>query len=311
MTPRAFSFESGRIGPQLLVFGAVHGNETCGTIALARLKLELDLGLLELRCGTLTLVPVCNPLAYVLDRRYVQENLNRIISRRLPVSSHPEGDFAGTLMDLIDGCDVLLDLHSYTSGTAPFVFLDYPSTANTALADAVGIPDRVVGWAELYAGAPGLNAGDTTQYANETGKYGILIECGQHRDPAAIDVAYVSTRRTLAHLGMAEARPGAAAAMTVSTTRVTGIVIRDRPGVFAEPWHHLQSVESGTPLVRYEDGFGPDGHKRIARPAARSERRSRRGMAIPRRIRRLTLRRGCRPCRSIARRRGYLSPDPR
>ncbi|MFX5656441.1 succinylglutamate desuccinylase/aspartoacylase family protein, partial [Acinetobacter baumannii] len=49
-------------GPRLLILGAVHGNETCGTQAITRLQRELDSGQLRLQRGLLTLVPVTNPL---------------------------------------------------------------------------------------------------------------------------------------------------------------------------------------------------------------------------------------------------------
>jgi predicted deacylase len=252
-TPRSFEFESGRLGPKLLVFGAVHGNETCGAIALSRLKMELDLGLLELQCGLLTLVPVCNPLAYKAGKRFVEQNLNRIFSRAI-APTFDEAAFADTLMDLIDECDILLDLHSYSCGKGPFITLDYPTPPNRILAAAQGVPDWVTGWPEIYEATPGLNAGDSTQYANETGKTGILVECGQHADPAAIDVAYACIRRTLAHLGMMEIGRFGSDPLQERVLRFTGIVTHDRPGAFARPWQTLDRVEAGEPLIRYEDG---------------------------------------------------------
>jgi predicted deacylase len=56
-------------GPRLIVLGAVHGNETCGTIAMRRLMEELGTGILRIGCGSLTLVPVANPLAFARGQR--------------------------------------------------------------------------------------------------------------------------------------------------------------------------------------------------------------------------------------------------
>jgi uncharacterized protein len=50
-------------GPRLIVLGAVHGNETCGTRAIERVLGELERGELQITRGSLTLVPVANPLA--------------------------------------------------------------------------------------------------------------------------------------------------------------------------------------------------------------------------------------------------------
>jgi predicted deacylase len=170
------------------------------------------------------------------------------------VPSHPEADFADTLMDLIDECDVLLDLHSYSCGKGPFITLDYPTQANKELAAIQGVPDWVTGWPEIYQAAPGLNAGDTTQYANETGKMGIVVECGQHSDPAAINVAYACIRRTLAYYEMMDIGSYAFEAEAPRIVRFTGIVAHDRPGAFAREWQNLDRVKAGTPMILYEDG---------------------------------------------------------
>lgn len=58
-----------RPGPKLIVTGAVHGNEVAGTKGIRRVLSELDHSELELIRGTVTFVPVCNPLAYNHQRR--------------------------------------------------------------------------------------------------------------------------------------------------------------------------------------------------------------------------------------------------
>jgi predicted deacylase len=56
-------------GPKLIVLGAVHGNETCGTEAIRRLRHELEQNALRIERGMLTMVPIAHPLAYRLKRR--------------------------------------------------------------------------------------------------------------------------------------------------------------------------------------------------------------------------------------------------
>ena len=51
-------------GPRLLVLGAVHGNETCGSRAIERVLAEFDSGAIALQSGSVTFVPITNPLAY-------------------------------------------------------------------------------------------------------------------------------------------------------------------------------------------------------------------------------------------------------
>ena len=64
-------------GARLIVLGAVHGNETCGTRAIERVMREIDSGTLRLAAGRLTLVPIANPMAYAAHRRTGDRNLNR------------------------------------------------------------------------------------------------------------------------------------------------------------------------------------------------------------------------------------------
>jgi uncharacterized membrane protein YphA (DoxX/SURF4 family) len=64
-------------GPRLIVLGAVHGNETCGTKGIARVIAEIDAGDLVPSAGRVTFVPVTNPLAYANQRRTGDRNLNR------------------------------------------------------------------------------------------------------------------------------------------------------------------------------------------------------------------------------------------
>jgi predicted deacylase len=217
-------------GPRLIVTGAVHGNETAGTHGIRRVLDEIDHGEIEIRRGVVTFVPVCNPLAYNHQRRMGERNLNR----RLQPTATPQDNedrIAGVLCKWLAEHEVLLDLHSFRSPGQPFVMrgpADNRGTlepfahaaAEAQLAAHVG-PSRIVeGWMQAYADgvarrkARGLTPGavhedpsygvGTTEYMRSQGGYGITLECGQHEDPAAPDVAYHAIRQTLALLGLAD-----------------------------------------------------------------------------------------------------------
>ena len=108
-------------GPRLIITGAVHGNETCGTRAIHQLMEELDSGLLAITRGTLTLVPVTNPLAYQLGQRSGERNLNRDM-REKPLTAGYEDRIGNRLCALLRAHDMLLDIHSFTREGPPFVF---------------------------------------------------------------------------------------------------------------------------------------------------------------------------------------------
>ena len=74
---KAVSYQSLRPGPRLLVLGAVHGNETSGTKGILRVLSEIDARLINLVAGSVTFVPITNPLAYERAQRVGERNLNR------------------------------------------------------------------------------------------------------------------------------------------------------------------------------------------------------------------------------------------
>lgn len=231
---QAHTYRGFEPGPKLIVTGAVHGNETCGTRAIERVLAELSAGELEIVRGTVTFVPVCNPLAYAKGQRMGDRNLNR----RLKPTEMPaeyEDHVANILCPLLAAHDVLLDLHSFRGPGRAFVMRGPADNAGTlepfahetaeaALAAHVGV-DRVVdGWMDAYASGIARRreraaAGDaaaaaaiedpsygigTTEYMRARGGYGVTLECGQHEDPQAPMVGYRAIRQTLALLKLAD-----------------------------------------------------------------------------------------------------------
>ena len=221
-------------GPRLIVTGAVHGNETAGTKGIRRVLAEIDSSDIEIVRGSVTLVPVCNPLAYNHMRRMGDRNLNRRLLPKSEADPSPrdfEDRIAAVLCPWLAEHEVLLDLHSFRSPGRPFVMrgpADNSGTlepfahaaAEARLAAHVG-PNRIVeGWMAAYADgvarrkARGLTPGavhedpsygvGTTEYMRSQGGYGVTLECGQHDDSEGAEVAYHAIRQTLALLGLAE-----------------------------------------------------------------------------------------------------------
>src|SRR5690349_4877971 len=76
---RSINYTAPAPGLRLIVTGAVHGSETCGTKAITRVLAEIDSGELVLKKGSVTFVPVTNPLAYKKGERNGERNLNRCL----------------------------------------------------------------------------------------------------------------------------------------------------------------------------------------------------------------------------------------
>ena len=277
---RAHQFAGLAPGPRLIVTGAVHGNETAGTRAIERVLAEIDSGQIEIVRGSVTFVPVCNPLAYRHGRRMGERNLNR----RLQPTATPqdfEDRIANVLCRWLAAHEVLLDLHSFRSPGRPFVMRGPADNrgelepfahadAEARLAMHAG-PNRVVdGWMDSYAAGvarrraraltPGAVHEDpsygvgTTEYMRAVGGYGITLECGQHEDPAAPDVARHAIRQTLALLGIAEL-PLAPPAQPFESLTLAEVVDRHAEGDrFAKTWTSFDTLAEGELIAWRADG---------------------------------------------------------
>ena len=262
-------------GPRLLVLGAVHGNEVCGTRAITQLLEDIDKGMLSIERGMVTFVPVTNPLAYQCKQRVGDRNLNRNMAPSA-IPQDFEDRIANVLCPLLDAHDVLLDLHSFHTGGAPFVMVGPQNNTGTLepfshateemqLALHTG-PHRIVeGWLDTYARGVTRRAADqsapggrtqalvtnpnygvgTTEYMRSRGGYGVTLECGQHDDPAAVGVARYAILQTLGLLGMTHlelVRPVAEREIL----RLKDVTDRGNAGdTFSREWRSFDAVNSG------------------------------------------------------------------
>lgn len=272
---KSITLASTRPGPKLIVLGAVHGNETCGTRAIERVLREFDRGALVLAAGALTLVPVTNPLAYEKGQRNGDRNLNRKL-----VPTNDPGEFedhvANWLCPLLADHDALLDLHSFHAGDTPFVLVGprdndgviEPFTharEEEALALRLGVTRAVEGWLTCYAAGADRRAGGhlatailqgtgTTEYMRSVGGFAVTLECGQHADPRAPEVGYRAIVNTLAHLRLIDAADPAPAA------KMEGLHMREvfdkhhAGDRFVRAWQGFDPVAAGERIAVREDG---------------------------------------------------------
>lgn len=234
-------------GPKVLIFGAVHGDEVCGPNAIRPLIEEFQKGKLALLKGGVTFVPVANPRAHAKNLRCNDENLNRVFRPTKKPRSY-EARAANVLCPLVDACDVFLDIHSTPGRGVPFIYLDFPTKRSRAWAEVLGPSTAVVGWPELYAKQDSAHQSyDTTAYAASQGKNGLLIECGQHTDKKAHQVARMAILNTLRHYGLMS---GAVAKRPLSLANMEHVFFRKAGERFANTaWRHLDRVAKGAPLI--------------------------------------------------------------
>lgn len=280
-TLRVFSFSALQPGPRLLVLGGVHGDETSGTAGIERVLDELQQGTLALQRGQLTLVPIANPLARRRLAREGERNLNRSFAPTAAPQDN-EDRLTNLLCPLIARHEVLLDLHSFESPGEAFAMIGPRDNAGPLepfacaaeegrLALHLGTPTVVEGWLEIYAtglaqryggAAPtaqqiGYGCG-TNEFMRSCGGYGVTLECGQHRDPDAPEVAWRAIRRTLALLGLAAlppelaGQPGPGAPRVLRLQGVTDRLHADDR--FVREWATFDAVQAGEPVGMRADG---------------------------------------------------------
>lgn len=254
MAVEKFRFDSGAPGTNLLVFGAIHGDEACGPAAIRSMMKRLEAGARTLTAGSVTFVPVCNPKAFEERARARRENLNRIF-RKTAVPATEEQELANELCTLVDECDALLDIHSSAVPAPANVFVDYPTPANLAFARALAPEFLIFDWPKTYENsAHGFDSFTTDWYAHQAGKIGILAECGQHDAPESAERAERYIERALAHFSLTNPLPESALepARSVSMTEIfKRESAEDR---FAKSWCHLEPVPEGTLIALRADG---------------------------------------------------------
>ncbi|MEM1025739.1 MAG: succinylglutamate desuccinylase/aspartoacylase family protein [Myxococcota bacterium] len=274
------SFHGAASGPRLIVLGAVHGNETCGTRAIRSVLGDLARGALQLAAGQLTLVPVTNPGAYERRQRAVDHNLNRQLNPKAAPKDY-EDLIGNQLCPFLRTHDVLLDLHSFHTPGDPFALIGprnndgqlepfQHQAAETQLALHLGPKRFVEGWMSVYetgverrkaSGQPSpdhLLSTDfgigTTEYMRSQGGYAVTYECGQHDEPEAPVRARYAILQTLKLLGLMKGEPDAPP-KRVELMKLVGVVDRLHEGdELTKEYRSFDRLQEGDVIGKRADG---------------------------------------------------------
>jgi len=268
--PWVTRFESFRPGPHAMIAALTHGNEFCGAHALAFL---FESGFRP-AVGTLTLAfmnvaayrrfSAANPHA----SRYVEEDLNRVWDETVLDGGKRsvERDRARVLRPLIDGVDVLLDIHSMQHATEPLVLTGLQAKT-VELAKRLKLPGTIMCDAGHTAGRRLRDYGGFDDPAST--KTALLVECGAHWAPESAMVARLAALRFLDGLGLmpkdyrtrhlADLPPAEVPRVIEVTDAVT---VASHDFAFVQPFTGLERIaEAGTVIAH-------DGGKPIATPYA-------------------------------------------
>jgi len=197
--------DSGLPGPHVALVALTHGNEIAGAIVLERL---LGQGLRPLRgrlsCGFANIEAFSRfdprqPTA----SRFVDEDMNRIWDTAVldgPRRSY-ELDRAREMRPLIDQVDVLLDLHSMLWPSDPLMLCGSAAKGRN-LALSVARPALTVA---DHGHASGPRLIDYAPFVDpERDCVALLVESGQHWEPATVDMTLATVAALLRHTGLIE-----------------------------------------------------------------------------------------------------------
>jgi predicted deacylase len=254
-------FDSGQPGPNVMVQAITHGNEICGAIALRWLW---DRQVRPLR-GTLTLA-LANVEAYARfdtrdphASRFVDEDLNRVWGDAQLLGARDSSELrrARQLRPFVDAADFLLDIHSMSEPCRPIMVCG-TRDKNADFARQLGVPADLLIDTGHPAGLRMVERGGFGDAASP--RRALLVECGQHWERAAQDVAIDTTLRFLVATGSIDA-PWARAHLCVTPpaqqrlVRVTeAVVARSMDFRFLVPPVGLGIVaKAGTPIAQDGD----------------------------------------------------------
>jgi len=204
--PYAFSFDSGRPGPHVVVTSLAHGNEPGGLEAVVAL---VERGIAPLR-GRLSLA-ICNVEAYHASNgvdpygaRFVEEDFNRVWSdEKLDGDGRTiELERARQLRPLVADADILLDLHATPYEASPY-FVLRPGTRGVAFSARIGAPHTRFHFNQGSAHSPTLS--NYRQFSDPASTaVGVTLECGLFFARETIAVALNAVGRILDLHGMIE-----------------------------------------------------------------------------------------------------------
>ncbi|SAL60332.1 succinylglutamate desuccinylase / aspartoacylase family protein [Caballeronia terrestris] len=256
------TFDSGVAGPHVMINALTHGNEVCGAIvvdALLRAKLRPRRGRL-----TLAFANVAAYLSFDASKpdaaRFVDQDFNRVwTAKTLDDTSRVSSELerARTMRPVIDTVDLLLDLHSMHEKSKPLIVAG-PLAKGIELSARLGTPATVI----CDEGHPeGRRMRDYEGFGDAASpKNALLIECGQHWETSAVDVARDVTARFLALSGVVDASDlpqdwFAPLPEEMLVVRVTEPVVAESLDFkFAGPYTGLEVFEKAGSVIGWSDG---------------------------------------------------------
>lgn len=217
-------------GKTVAIFGGTHGNERVGVAVIKLLKETLvpDAGVVYLVEG--------NPAAIAAGVRQLDKNLNRcfLVGNN---GSTPEDIRARELMQLLDRCDALLDLHASNSKKSiPFIVGEEEAFD---LARTLDFSILSYGWDAIEPGA-------ADGYMHQRSKPALCLECGYAEDfEAHVALALRSAQQFLKYFGILAEGPEPAKRVQKIIEVYRAVTKKSDQLTFAQEYADFEVLEPG------------------------------------------------------------------
>lgn len=264
--PYIWRFDSGQPGPVAMIAAVVHGNEPCGAVAVDWL-MQRDFRPLT---GTLVLAFMNIAAYHSFDEqdpnasRWVDEDFNRIWADDVIGGDRDSVEMrrAREVQPIVAEVDYLLDIHSMQKAAPPMMMCGWePKGAD--LAAMVGVPERVVA---DRGHASGMRMRDHGAFSDpNSDAAALLIECGQHWEQAAADLALASSARFLVGLGLADASL-VEAADGANPPPQDFFEVTEAVTIKSEEFRYAQEFGGGEVLADEGTLLGWDGEREVRTP---------------------------------------------
>jgi len=198
------NLDGSKTGPALMFFGAIHGNEPSGVVALQEVFAELESNQVQIAGQLLGVVGNLSALAE--NKRYTAVDLNRIWTRELlqdetkncgtrDVEYHEQQELYQLIRPMLQSNRdaYFLDLHTTSSHSAPFIAIN-DQLNNRSFALKIPVP-TVLGIEEFLEG-PLLS------FLNDFGHVALAFEAGQHDDPESVQTHKSFVYRAMVAAGL-------------------------------------------------------------------------------------------------------------
>ena len=205
------AWDTGQPGPRVMIQALTHGNEICGAIALDWLLGQIAAGAWRPARGRLVCA-FANVAAFQrfdtvhpFASRCIDEDLNRVWADEVLLGARDSAELrrARELRPFVDASELLLDIHSMSEPCAPLMVCG-TQDKNAAYARQLGLPEILL----IDTGHPaGLRMVERGGFGDphDLKHRALLIECGQHWEAAAADIAHDALVRFLGLTGLADA----------------------------------------------------------------------------------------------------------